>query len=73
MAMAEEVPTPPGLPFVGNSFDVDSVDQTASLMRLAELHGTYNTMVTFDVASNTIKAPYLRSALCKALMLCAQV
>ncbi|MCJ1377521.1 hypothetical protein MMC17_000616 [Xylographa soralifera] len=37
--MAGMVPTPPGLPFVGNSFDVDSVDQTASLMRLADIHG----------------------------------
>ena len=35
----ENIPRPPGLPLVGNTYDVDFVAQTASLESLAEDYG----------------------------------
>ncbi|KAF7900145.1 hypothetical protein EAF00_004481 [Botryotinia globosa] len=39
MAELEEIPGPPGLPFLGNVSDVDPVNSIASLERLAEIYG----------------------------------
>lgn len=39
MAALEEIPGPPGLPFLGNVSDVDPVNSIASLERLAEIYG----------------------------------
>lgn len=39
MANLEEIPGPPGLPFLGNVNDVDPVNSVASLERLAEIYG----------------------------------
>ena len=35
----EKIPTPKGWPFIGNTYDVDFVQQTASLETLAETYG----------------------------------
>ena len=37
----ETIPTPPGLPLVGNTYDVDFVQQTASLEGLAKTYGDW--------------------------------
>ncbi|CCD33597.1 hypothetical protein BofuT4_P072760.1 [Botrytis cinerea T4] len=39
MAELEEIPGPPGLPFLGNVSEVDPVNSIASLERLAEIYG----------------------------------
>ena len=38
--MTTPIPGPPGLPLVGNSFDVDSQNLKASFDRLADIYGT---------------------------------
>ena len=38
--MTTPIPSPPGLPLLGNTFDVDPQDQKASLNRLADIYGT---------------------------------
>lgn len=35
-----KIPTPPGEPLVGNTYDVDCVQETASLEGLVEIYGT---------------------------------
>ena len=35
----EKIPTPPGLPLVGKIYDIDCVQQTASLEGLVEIYG----------------------------------
>ena len=37
----EKIPTPKGLPLLGNTYDVDFVQQTASLEGLAEMYGAW--------------------------------
>ncbi|KAL9111865.1 MAG: hypothetical protein Q9227_003715 [Pyrenula ochraceoflavens] len=37
--MAKSIPSPAGLPFVGNSFDVDAQEQIASYEHLADIYG----------------------------------
>lgn len=39
MVELEEIPGPPGLPFLGNVQDLDPVNSIASLERLAEIYG----------------------------------
>lgn len=39
MAELEEIPGPPGIPFLGNVQDLDPINVTASLERLAEIYG----------------------------------
>ena len=38
--MTSPIPTPPGLPLIGNIFDVDSENQLQSLTHLADIYGT---------------------------------
>ena len=37
--MATPVPRPPGLPLIGNVFDLDSDNQLKSMSHLAEIYG----------------------------------
>ena len=37
--MTTPIPGPPGLPLIGNVFDVDPQNQSASLARLADIYG----------------------------------
>lgn len=37
--MAEPIPSPPGLPLVGNMYDVNPEDMLVSLVHLAEVYG----------------------------------
>lgn len=43
--MAIPIPSPPGLPLIGNTFDVDPQNQTTSLAHLAEIYGMYRTIM----------------------------
>lgn len=38
--MTTPIPSPPGLPLIGNVFDIDPGDQLNSLMHLADIYGT---------------------------------
>ena len=49
--MTTPIPSPPGLPLLGNTFDVDPQNQAASLAHLAEIYGMYPT--SFWVASQS--------------------
>ena len=44
MLVMEKIPTPPGLYLVGNTYDVDFVDQTASLEALAKTYGRWTAL-----------------------------
>ena len=37
--MTTPIPSPPGLPLIGNAFDVDPQNQAASLAHLADIYG----------------------------------
>ena len=49
--MTTPIPRPPGLPLLGNAFDVDPQNQAASFAHLAEIYGMYPTF--FGVASQS--------------------
>ena len=38
--MTTPVPSPPGLPLIGNTFDVDPQNQLRSINHLADIYGT---------------------------------
>lgn len=38
--MTTPIPSPPGLPLVGNMFDIDPQDRMNSIMHLADIYGT---------------------------------
>jgi cytochrome P450/NADPH-cytochrome P450 reductase len=42
----EEIPGPPGLPFLGNVIDVDPTNSMVSLRRLADIYGTFTSILT---------------------------
>ena len=37
--MTTPIPSPPGLPLLGNTFDIDPQNQSASLAHLADIYG----------------------------------
>jgi hypothetical protein len=45
--MPEPIPGPPGLPILGNINDVDPVDTTASLSRLADTYGMFTMLEAY--------------------------
>lgn len=44
--MTTPIPSPPGLPLLGNIFDVDPQNQAASLNRLADIYGSSQSLLT---------------------------
>jgi cytochrome P450/NADPH-cytochrome P450 reductase len=43
----EEIPGPPGLPFLGNVTDVDPTNSMVSLQRLADIYGMLSSILTY--------------------------
>ena len=43
--MTTPIPSPPGLPLLGNVFDVDPQNQKESLNRLADIYGTSHSLL----------------------------
>ena len=57
--MTTPIPSPPGLPLVGNVFELDPQNQKESLQRLANIYGMFYPLLNRSQAWPNVPRPHL--------------